>query len=146
MSRWTNIGSANRNQKIGFPKFQTMILIADFFNVDIAYLVGETDYSTFSLKEVSKYIGLDPLSIKKIRKFTTSNLNNSNSLMVKDRSNALSKFLAANNIDTFYYNLYDLYLVSIDPERAPKRIFDNDDDTINYLRNLEYEKKFINMN
>ena len=49
VSRWLHTGDAIKKGEVGFPKYDTMVLIADFFNVDIGYLTGETDEDTFSL-------------------------------------------------------------------------------------------------
>lgn len=141
VSRWTNIGSTNQKQKIGFPKFQTMILIADFFDVDVGYVTGEANYLTFSLAQASEYTGMSPIVILKIRQFTISD--NINNLMIEDQKNALNKFFTANNIELLYYNLYDLYLISIDPERTSKLTHNNTENAINYLRQLEHESKII---
>lgn len=137
VSRWTNISSAN--QKIGFPKFQTMILIADFFNVDVGYLIGETDHLNFSLDKVSEYTGMSSIAIQKIRQFTVSD--NTDSLMIIDHRNALNKFFTSSHIESFYSSLYSLYLVSIDSERSGEPTSKVTNRTINYLRKLEYEQK-----
>lgn len=141
VSRWVNIGSTNQDQQIGFPKFQTMILIADFFNIDIGYLTGETDYLNFSLDQVSEYTGMSSIAIKKIRQFTVSD--KADSLMIEDQRNALNKFFTANNIESFYYNLYELYLISIDPKRVSKLTNNNTENAISYIRGLEYDSKVI---
>ncbi|WP_062533013.1 hypothetical protein [Jeotgalibaca dankookensis] len=140
VSRWTNIGSTYP-KKIGFPKFQTMILIAVFFDVDVGYVTGKTNYLTFSLAQASEYTGMSPIAIQKKRQFSISD--NINNLMIEDQKHALNKFFTANNIELLYYNLYDLYLISTDPERTSKLTHNNTENAINYLRQLEHESKII---
>lgn len=139
VSRWVNVGSTNRKEQVGFPKFQTMIMIADFFEVDIGYLTGETDSSTFSLEKTSEYLQMSPVAIQNLRQFTVSSY--PNSLMFKHKREALNNFFAADNIGIFYQNLEDLYSLSNLSEIRSNVNSDGLDDTIDYLRRLEYESK-----
>ena len=70
VSRWLHTGDKIKKGEIGFPKYDTMVLIADFFNVDVGYLTGETDEDTFSLDKVCSYMGLNGEAIKVIREIT----------------------------------------------------------------------------
>lgn len=79
VSRWTNVGKRktenNKNGEkitavIGFPSYQNMILLADFFNVDVGFLSGETDYDNFTIEKISDYIGLSQEAIVKIKQAT----------------------------------------------------------------------------
>ena len=66
ISRWT--GKKGLKE---FPDFRNMLLLADFFNVDVGYLIGETDYETFTAEKASHYMGLNEDAIKSIRKATS---------------------------------------------------------------------------
>ena len=70
VSRWLHTGDKIKKGDVGFPKYDTMVLIADFFNVDVGYLTGETDEDTFSLDKVCSYMGLNGEAIKVIREIT----------------------------------------------------------------------------
>ncbi len=43
VSRWLNTGNRTTSGVIGFPKYETMSILADFFGVDVGYLTGETE-------------------------------------------------------------------------------------------------------
>mgnify|MGYP003101579076 CR=1 FL=1 len=40
VSRWINVGSEQSSGTIGFPSYQNMAYLADFFEVSVAYLTG----------------------------------------------------------------------------------------------------------
>lgn len=67
VSRWLNTGNHSANGVIGFPKYETMTIIADFFGVDVGYLTGETNERSFDLAKACKYIGLDAQAVESIR-------------------------------------------------------------------------------
>ena len=56
----------------GFPEYETMFRIADFFDVDVGYLTGETDAESFTEEKVSVYLGLSTAAIKTIKNATGS--------------------------------------------------------------------------
>lgn len=138
ISRWVNLGDAKNGIK-GFPDFENMVYIADFFGVDIGYLTGETNEDSFSLEKACSYIGLNGEAIKAIRGIT--NPENEANYMMKDMQVAFSKFLAAEGFPNFFHSLFDLYLTSLSPRLMEKRIFENIDGAIDYIRNLEYSRK-----
>lgn len=72
VSRWLNTGNQSANGTIGFPKYETMMLIADFFGVDVGYLTGETDETSFDLEKASSYTGLSSNAILAIRQWIDS--------------------------------------------------------------------------
>jgi hypothetical protein len=61
--------------------------------------------------------------------------------MFKHKREALNNFFAADNIGIFYQNLEDLYSLSNLSEIRSNVNSDGLDDTIDYLRRLEYESK-----
>lgn len=42
-------------------------MLADFFGVDVGYLLGETDYKTFEAEDAANYLGLSESAIEHIR-------------------------------------------------------------------------------
>ena len=59
-SRWVNVGGkASKDEVIGFPSYDTMRRIADFFGVTVGYLTGETDYNSFEMERACSYLGID---------------------------------------------------------------------------------------
>lgn len=66
ISRWLNFGS-NKKQESSMPSMEVVITLADFFGVDVGYLLGETEYKTFEAQDVAKYIGLNEPAIENVR-------------------------------------------------------------------------------
>lgn len=63
VSRWLHVGSRRQKDSIaktiGFPSYENMLNIADFFGVTIGYLTGETDFETFEMEKACQFIGID---------------------------------------------------------------------------------------
>lgn len=76
ISNWSNVGNydAKRNANRGFPSFETMHNIASVLGVDIGYLIGETDYESFELEYVCKYLGLSQKAVMAIIDITSGKL------------------------------------------------------------------------
>ena len=71
ISRWLRVGSKIENGKtIGFPSYETMSNLADFFGVSVGYLLGETDYESFEMENVCKFLGLEEETVKAIKGIT----------------------------------------------------------------------------
>lgn len=139
VSRWMNTGAKIKNGEVGFPKYDTMLLVADFFCVDVGYLTGETDEDSFSLEKACSYMGLNGEAIKAIRKITHPE--NETSYMRKDMRETFNKFLSAERFPNFFHSLFDLYLTSTSPNRIEKHVIENIDSAIDYLRDSEYAGK-----
>jgi len=138
VSGWLNIGTIHKNGEVSFPKFDTLVLIADFFNVDIGYLTGETDENSFSLEKACNYTGLSGDALKAIMEITHPE--NDSSYMWEDNRKSLNTFLTAEGFSNFFNSLHDLYLTSIMPKRE-NRLFEDMDSAIDYMRDLEYRGK-----
>lgn len=54
-----------------FPSMERLLLLARFFNVDVGYLLGETDYETFDEERASKYLRLNCEAIRKLERITS---------------------------------------------------------------------------
>lgn len=63
VSRWLRVGSKIKNgddlKTIGFPSYENMLNIADFFGVTVGYLTGETDFETFEMEKSCHFLGID---------------------------------------------------------------------------------------
>lgn len=139
VSRWLNIGAKIKSGKVGFPKYETMLLIADFIHVDVGYLIGETNEVSFSLEKACSYMGLNGEAINAIREITHPD--NESSYIRKDMSDSLNTFLSAEKFPIFSQCLFDLYLTSISPNRLEKRVFENINSAIDYTCESEYTGK-----
>lgn len=70
ISDWLNVDNYRGNRKIGFPKYENMVLIAEYLEVDLGYLTGETDMETFTVEKASKYTNLSEEAINSVLKIT----------------------------------------------------------------------------
>ena len=102
-SRWVNVGSkAAKDEIIGFPSYDTMRRIADFFGVTVGYLTGETDYDTFEMERACEYLGIDQSAGDALLRITK--LIGATRFEKYEKINygkALSQFLAAENLEDF---------------------------------------------
>lgn len=139
VSRWLNTGAKTKNGEVGFPKYENMLLIADFFGVDIGYLTGETDEDLFTLEQACSYMGLNSEAIKAIRGITSPE--KEDSWMHQDMRISFNMFLSANKLPDFFHALYDLYLISKSSSRTKEHVFENIDRAIDLMRESEYAGK-----
>lgn len=72
VSKWMRVGENDKRTKKGrkFPEFETMRNIAEILGVSVGYLIGETDFETYEMEQVSRYTGLSPIAIEAIRAVT----------------------------------------------------------------------------
>lgn len=68
VSRWMRVGYTISKEKrkengpqsvIGFPSYDTMKRIADFFDVSVGYLTGETSFESFDMEQACAYFHID---------------------------------------------------------------------------------------
>lgn len=72
ISRWLRVGNKIENGKtIGFPSYETMLNLADFFGVSVGYLTGETDYESFEMEKACEFLGLEEDGVKAIKGITS---------------------------------------------------------------------------
>ena len=72
ISRWLRVGSKVANGKtIGFPSYETMLNLANFFGVSVGYLTGETDYESFEIEKTCEFMALDEETVKAIKGITS---------------------------------------------------------------------------
>lgn len=55
-----------REKRIPFPRSEHILMIKEFFGVDVGYLLGECQSETFSLSSACDYTGLDADSVTKL--------------------------------------------------------------------------------
>lgn len=67
--RWLHVGEKLNGAK-GFPTYENMMKIADFFNVDVGYLTGETDAESFTIEKAADFLGLSIDATNAIKDFT----------------------------------------------------------------------------
>lgn len=72
ISRWLRVGSKIKNGKtIGFPSYETMLNLANFFGVSVGYLTGETDYESFEMEKTCEFMALEEETVKAIKGITS---------------------------------------------------------------------------
>jgi len=130
VSRWLHVGdiktlpnSSNNDkvEKIGFPSYTNMIRIADFFNVQVGYLTGETDFDSFTLEKASNYLHLEQTAIKFIRSATsTDTAFRTARMMSHEAQTVLNKLLTAKFFPVFMRDFLDLDWEYTGPDKANK--------------------------
>lgn len=107
--RWLHVGRprGTQNAPIGFPSYDTMKRIADFFGVTVGYLTGETDYETFELEKTCAYLGIDAVAASSIKSFGngSESILNYDRFWVKNQRKALNAVLASDNFKILILHL-----------------------------------------
>lgn len=102
-SRWVNVGGkASKDEIIGFPSYDTMRRIADFFGVTVGYLTGETDYYSFEMERACSYLGIDQsagFAIERITKL--KGMSRFERYEKENYGSALCYLLAADRLEDF---------------------------------------------
>ena len=117
VSNWLNVGdskskkSERQDDTRGFPKMETAIMLADCLNVDVGYLLGETDYHSFSQEKASDYLGIEPEAVTSIRRLTTS-ADGDRGPMEEDFSAIISRFISAAGFSDFILSLLDVEIAA----------------------------------
>ena len=72
ISRWLHVGNkVGSGKTIGFPSYETMLNLANFFGVSVGYLTGETDYESFEMEKVCEFMALEEEAVKAIKGITS---------------------------------------------------------------------------
>ena len=103
ISRWLRVGSKIENGKtIGFPSYETMSNLADFFGVSVGYLIGETDYESFEMEKVCEFLGLEEETVKAIIGITSGeNMGIGANSMCSEYKSAFRYILTASSFPVF---------------------------------------------
>lgn len=105
ISNWWNVGVKREGKvSIGFPKFENMLMVADFLGVDIGYLIGETDAETFDLAKASEFLRLDPNALKNFLRVTEGD-ELSREYGTDEYGAVLNKLLCSKYLDDFVKSL-----------------------------------------
>lgn len=103
ISRWLRVGSKIENGKtIGFPSYETMSNLANFFGVSVGYLIGETDYESFEMEKVCEFLGLEEETVKAIKGITSGeNMGIGANSMCREYKSAFRYILTASSFSVF---------------------------------------------
>ena len=109
----------------GFPEYETMLKIADFFGVDVGYLTGETDAESFTEEKASSYLGLSTAAIKVIKNATGNDRFLSTLMFVPTETvrRLFNNLLTAKQFPEFMEALAELASVYEDPDKE-KRLWE----------------------
>lgn len=105
VSRWLHVGDIHEGRpRIGFPEFKNMLMIAHCLEVDIGYLIGETNAETFTLKQASDFLHLKPEALNNLKRIIEENsLRN-----IYIYSEVLNKLFCSKYFEEFIEALNDL--------------------------------------
>ena len=108
----------NKDGTVSFPKMETIMCLASFFDVDIGYLLGETDMKSFSMEKACAFTGLDSDAITNIRDITQPEIKNPMPMRF-DMRHVLCLFLSSPDFKEFFAHLHGLYSCSSVSGRIP---------------------------
>lgn len=132
--RWLHVGRprGTQNTPIGFPSYDTMKRIADFFGVTIGYLTGETDYETFELEKTCAYLGIDAEAANSIKSFVdgTEIMLGRDRFGIKNQRKVLSSVLASDNFKMLILHLC-FYADAVYKQKHPVSYIKNAAEKIN---------------
>ncbi|RYQ22501.1 hypothetical protein PG2049B_0682 [Bifidobacterium pseudolongum subsp. globosum] len=126
VSRWLNTGNRTTSGVIGFPKYETMSILADFFGVDVGYLTGETDERSFNLQHACDYLSLDGSAISALRKWIRKGTGRTtddgkNPTMRSYRADTLNELFSSPEFGTMAAKLLTLHEMSAIWQTNPER-------------------------
>lgn len=121
VSRWLNTGNQTANGVIGFPKYETMMLIADFFGVDVSYLTGETNETSFDLEKASSYTGLSSDSILAVRRWIDAPDGAPDDELRSWRADTIDRMLSSSGFSELAAKMLTLYEMSTICYSSPER-------------------------
>ncbi len=73
ISNWEHVGlEGTDGTVIGFPKMENILQLANLYNKDVGYFLGETDYNTFDHEKACQCFGFDKQVGDKLKKIFKS--------------------------------------------------------------------------
>ena len=128
--RWLHTGldtatpsMKNKGGHIAFPKMETIIHLAALFEVDIGYLLGETDMSTYTIAEVCQYTGLTEAAMNSLTSVTGAGHHCiAFGHESQEYQRILSAFLSSKAFMDFAYGLRDLDAALSDLYKERERV------------------------
>ena len=122
ISRWFNFGGTGK-WEAGIPPLKVVIMLADFFGVDVGYLLGETEYRTFRQEDAVEYLGLNEKAIEHIRLATRYETAFKNVHMLPDEAGEkISRLLASEGFFELVMSMEEMDRVYSGPD-IQKRLF-----------------------
>lgn len=142
VGRWLRVGERSRDSSIiGFPSYENMKRMADFFGVTVGYLTGETDFKSFEMEKACSYLGITEAAGTAIKRITDGKASSEhlNRLLRYENTAALCYLLTASHFNDFIGCLCDL-AGKIDLQQNPIRYLDNAQESIpSELHDLAWE-------
>lgn len=128
VSRWMRVGSVITKEKgkenetqsvIGFPSYDTMKRIADFFDVSVGYLTGETSFESFDMEQACTYFHIDKKAGESLLDITDSH-RPIEKYENEERQITLKYLLSAPGFGDFLQDLYKLATIKLaQTEKSP---------------------------
>lgn len=151
VSRWLRVGNViqknGRSKTIGFPSYENMLNIADFFGVTIGYLTGETDFKTFEMEKACRCIGIKEETGEALRNISSGKGIRLGTLRKKEIGATLRYLLTSESFPLFicelqeyaeniYRKKHSINHITIAEKQIKKEVLDM------ALQCLEYQKIF----
>lgn len=120
ISRWFSSGGTGKWEST-MPSMEVAIMLADFFGVDVGYLLGETNYDTFEMEKAVKYLGLDEKAISHIRLATKLESSFSSVHMLPDEAGEMiSRFISSKGFFNLVMALKEFDRIYNEPDLQQK--------------------------
>lgn len=114
ISRWISVGNKKTDKKgkettVGFPSYQSMLTIAEYFEKNVSYFTGEIDHDSYDLKFICEYFDLNQEAIKALHVLTNSRSSHSNVWQMQGNSKeVIEKMLTSKKFNYFISSLTEL--------------------------------------
>ncbi|MFA1015210.1 helix-turn-helix domain-containing protein [Dubosiella newyorkensis] len=110
VSRWLRVRKPDKegiNNDIGFPKYETMVKIADMFGVSVGYLTGETNFETFQLEQACQLLGIDEKTAKEIKSISSGEIGIFSKYKKSELAKTLKFLITSNCFHEFILSLQE---------------------------------------
>lgn len=110
ISRWLNLGKKGTT----FPSYEHMLMVADFFGVQLAYMTGDIDGYSHDEQSISEYLGIETETVRVLHE----EIGNKPfaAKYFKDELAALNKFMGNSRFTNQLPEALSKYLQACSPE------------------------------
>lgn len=126
ISRWISVGNKKidkngKETEIGFPSFQSMLTIAQYFDKSVSYFIGEIDQDSYALKSICEYFDLNQDAIKALQKLTNFHAPHSKVWQTGGKSkDVIQKMLLSDKFFNFICSMSELDDIYNGPDKSNK--------------------------
>ncbi len=112
VSSWERVGDTSGKRKIGFPRMENALELADLYDLDVGYLLGETDFETFDHEKACENFAFSKSTGDRLKNiFNSTGVESSliESHQAKQRRVAFSFLVNSECFEDFLDSIFTLY-------------------------------------